>query len=109
MTLHLVRNPDIIHHVVLQNKASFVVGFAAETHNVVHYAKEKLARKNLDMIIANQVGKGIGFESEENQVTILTKNKQLELPLTHKVRLAGQIIAILATTLHNAASQPMVH
>lgn len=53
------------------------------------------------MIIANQVGNGMGFESDVNQVTVITKNKQIELPLTHKTRLAGQIIAILAASLQN--------
>ena len=53
------------------------------------------------MVVANQVGKGIGFECDVNQVMVITKNKQIELPLTHKTRLAGQIIAILAATLQN--------
>lgn len=60
-----------------------------------------MKNKKLDMIIANQVGKGMGFESDVNQVTVITKNKQIELPLTHKTRLAGQIIAILAASLQN--------
>lgn len=55
------------------------------------------------MIVANSVGKGLGFDSEVNQVTVITKNKQIELPLTHKTRLAGQIIAIIAATLQNDA------
>lgn len=80
-----------------------MVGFAAETTDVVHYATEKLQRKKLDMIVANSVGKGLGFDSEVNQVTVITKNKQIELPLTHKTRLAGQIIAIIAATLQNDA------
>lgn len=60
-----------------------------------------MKNKKLDMIIANQVGKGMGFESDVNQVTVITKNKQIDLPLTHKTRLAGQIIAILAASLQN--------
>jgi phosphopantothenoylcysteine decarboxylase/phosphopantothenate--cysteine ligase len=54
------------------------------------------------MIVANEVGQGLGFEREDNQAVVITKNKQIELPLTHKTRLAGQIIAILASTLQNA-------
>ncbi|KTC78431.1 bifunctional phosphopantothenoylcysteine decarboxylase/phosphopantothenate--cysteine ligase CoaBC [Legionella cincinnatiensis] len=103
LTLKLVKNPDILNQVADSAKASFVVGFAAETTNVIPYATEKLQRKKLDMIVANSVGKGIGFDSEVNQVTVITKNKQIELPLTHKTRLAGQIIAILAATLQNEA------
>lgn len=103
LTLQLIRNTDILSTVAASGKASFVVGFAAETTDLVEYAKEKLHRKKLDMVIANLVGKGLGFESNVNQVTLITKNKQIDLPLTHKTRLAGQIIAILATTLQNDA------
>jgi phosphopantothenoylcysteine decarboxylase / phosphopantothenate---cysteine ligase len=101
LTLKLVKNPDILSTVAEAGKASFVMGFAAETTDVIHYAKDKLNRKKLDMIVANSVGKGIGFDSAENQVTVITKNEQIELPLMHKTRLAGQIIAILAATLQN--------
>lgn len=104
MTLHLVKNPDILSQVVATKKAAFVVGFAAETNDVVTYATDKLNRKKLDMIVANSVGKGIGFEADVNQVSLITKTKKIELPLTHKTRLAGQIIAILAATLQNGAS-----
>lgn len=101
LTLHLVKNPDILSQVAATARASFVMGFAAETTEVIHYATDKLKRKKLDMIVANAVGKGVGFESEINQVTVITKSKQIKLSLTHKTRLAGQIIAILAATLHN--------
>lgn len=103
LTLKLMRNTDILSEVANSGKASFVVGFAAETTDLISYAKEKMKNKKLDMIVANQVGKGIGFESDVNQVTVITKNKQIDLPLTHKTRLAGQIIAILAATLQNDA------
>jgi phosphopantothenoylcysteine decarboxylase/phosphopantothenate--cysteine ligase len=101
LTLRLKPNPDILAAVAASGKASFVVGFAAETSQLVQEAKAKLQRKNLDMIIANQVGKGLGFDADSNQVTILTKDAQIELPLTHKTRLAGQIIAILAASIQN--------
>lgn len=103
LTLKLTKNPDILSSVVDTGKASFVVGFAAETHDVIHYAMDKLTRKRLNMIVANAVGRGLGFESEVNQVTVLTPNQQIALPLTHKARLAGQIIAIIAASLQNGA------
>jgi phosphopantothenoylcysteine decarboxylase / phosphopantothenate---cysteine ligase len=103
ITLKLERTTDILSTVASSGIASFVVGFAAETNDLVAYAKEKLTRKKLDMIVANQVGKGLGFESDNNQVTVITKKAQFELPLTHKTRLAGQIIAIMAVTLQNGA------
>jgi phosphopantothenoylcysteine decarboxylase / phosphopantothenate---cysteine ligase len=103
ITLKLERTTDILSTVASSGIASFVVGFAAETNDLVAYAKEKLTRKKLDMIVANQVAKGLGFESDNNQVTVITKKAQFELPLTHKTRLAGQIIAIMAVTLQNGA------
>jgi len=101
LTLQLTKNPDILSSVAASGKALFVVGFAAETKDLVAHAMDKLTLKKLDMVIANQVGKGRGFESDFNQVLVITKNKQIELPLIHKTRLAGQIIAILAATLQN--------
>lgn len=101
LSLSLLRNADILTQVVESGLASFVMGFAAETSNLISFATEKLHHKQLDMIVANPVGGGRGFESDLNQATVISKNAQVLLPLTHKVRLAGQIIAILATTLQN--------
>lgn len=102
LQLKLTRNEDILTAVSASAKAAYVVGFAAETSNLLQYAQDKLQRKKVDMIVANQVGPGVGFESDVNQVTVVTKNKQIELPLIHKTRLAAQIIAILAANLQNA-------
>lgn len=103
LSLKLIKNPDILSRVADSALASYVVGFAAETENLVDYAQEKLHHKQLDMIVANSVGKGRGFESDVNEVVVITKKEQFELPLTHKTRLAGQIIAIIATTLQNVS------
>lgn len=104
LTLTLMPNQDILSSVVQSGKASFVVGFAAETNDVLKHAKEKLHKKKIDMIVANQVGRGIGFDNDCNQVTILTKKGQAELAMNHKTRIAGQIIAILAASLQNVAN-----
>lgn len=101
LELTLQPNPDILAQVSASGKASFVVGFAAETSNLATHAKAKLVAKKLDMIIANQVGEGLGFDVDENKVSIFTKKTETELPMNHKVRLAGQIIAILATSIQN--------
>jgi phosphopantothenoylcysteine decarboxylase/phosphopantothenate--cysteine ligase len=102
-TLTLIENPDILTTVVKSRKAAFVVGFAAETNAVLEHAKEKFNKKNLDMLIANEVGEGRGFDADFNQVTILTKHSEINLEIMHKTRLAGQIIAILAANLQNDA------
>ena len=100
--LELLRTPDILSAVVATDLPALVVGFAAETNQLVDYAIDKLQRKQLDMIVANQVGQGLGFESECNQAIVITKKQQTVLPLVHKTRLAGQIIAIVASILQNA-------
>ena len=101
LTLTLQPNPDILAAVAATGKAAFVVGFAAETTDVIEHAVAKLRAKQLDMMVANQVGFGLGFDVDDNQVTVLTKNAQIELERTHKTRLAGQLIAILAEHLQN--------
>ncbi|QBR83370.1 bifunctional phosphopantothenoylcysteine decarboxylase/phosphopantothenate--cysteine ligase CoaBC [Legionella israelensis] len=102
MSLEFALNPDILAEVAASGKA-FTVGFAAETEHVLTYARKKLKQKKLDMIIANQVGENLGFDRDENKVTVLTPKNQIELPEEHKVRIAGKIIAIIAASLQNDA------
>lgn len=101
LVLKLVKNKDILADVVVSGKASFVVGFSAETNDVISNAQKKWHSKKPDMIIANRVGDGHGFEGDCNEVTVLHKNGQTVLPMTNKIHLAGQIIAILAATIQN--------
>ena len=103
LALNLSINPDILATVAQMKKASYVVGFAAETEDVLTYAKQKMQTKKVDMMVANQVGPGLGFDSDEHQVIVLTDHHQYELGLMHKTRLAAQIIAILAASLQNIA------
>lgn len=97
--LELVQNPDIVSEVVKTGLPSYVVGFAAETTALLKHAHRKLQEKKLNMLIANLVGDGLGFEQEENEVTLITKTEQICLPKLHKTRLASRIIAILAENL----------
>ncbi|MDP1604306.1 MAG: bifunctional phosphopantothenoylcysteine decarboxylase/phosphopantothenate--cysteine ligase CoaBC [Legionella sp.] len=101
LSLKLAINKDILADVAASKKASLVIGFAAETNDLIQNARKKLNEKKLDMIIANQVGEGLGFENECNEVVVLSEHIQTALPLTNKVRLAGEIIAILAATIQN--------
>jgi len=98
MTLTLVKNPDIVAWVAQQEDKPYVVGFAAETQNVIEYAKDKLQRKNLDMICANQVGETLGFEQIENALTLITSEKELEFPLATKDELAVQLLKFISAT-----------
>lgn len=100
-SLSLSPNPDILADVAASNKAALVVGFAAETQDVIAQAQRKLIAKKVDMIVANQVGRQQGFNQETNEVTVITQHQQTALPSMHKTRIAGQLIAIIAATLHN--------
>ena len=97
LTLTLVQNPDIIRDVAAMDDAPFVVGFAAETNDVVAYARAKLERKKLDMIIANDVSdQRIGFNSEHNAVHVIGRNFEQRFDIAHKRRLARDLIALIA-------------
>lgn len=100
MTLQLGVNPDIIAEVAAARKEGYTIGFAAQTHDVLSYAKEKLISKGLDMIIANQVSEAIGFDVDENEVVILTSQETTSLPKMHKTALAGKIIAHIAKIIN---------
>ena len=104
MTLQLVRNPDILATLAKhpQQRPTWCVGFAAETDKVLDYASGKLAQKNLDLIIANDVSRpDIGFNSDDNAVTLIERSlNQQPLPLASKQKLARQIIAFIATRLN---------
>jgi phosphopantothenoylcysteine decarboxylase/phosphopantothenate--cysteine ligase len=102
LTLELKLNQDILSIVAQSSKAEYVVGFAAETTDLIKHAMNKLDKKRVDMIVANLVGPKRGFDEDVNEVVILTKHSQEQLPLMHKTRLAGQMIAILARNLQNA-------
>ncbi len=97
MQLNLVKNPDIVADVAKLKHKPFVVGFAAETQDVEHYAKDKLARKNLDLIAANDVSTSQqGFNSEQNALTVFSATEQFDIPLANKTQVAQQLITIIS-------------
>lgn len=104
LMLQLDENPDILlslsARTVLQERRDahriFLVGFAAETHDVANYAQGKLQRKGLDMIAANQVGGGLGFEAADNALNLYWAGGAVELPRAAKSELARQLIAHVA-------------
>lgn len=95
--IKLVENPDIIKSFAERYADAFVVGFAAETTNVVEYAKSKLERKKLNLIIANDVSdKRIGFNSADNAVVVIGKQTEQKIELQSKSSLARKLIATIA-------------
>jgi phosphopantothenoylcysteine decarboxylase/phosphopantothenate--cysteine ligase len=74
LTLELTPNPDILREVAAAAKGAFIVGFAAETHDVAANAQAKLETKGVDLLVVNDVSqRGIGFEAEDNEVTLLDR------------------------------------
>ncbi len=96
-TLELTKTKDILKELGNSKKASqFLVGFAAQTDDILTYARKKYTEKKLDMIIANQVGKkDTGFYSDTNQATIITAKEEIALPLLHKTELAKEIVRLI--------------
>jgi phosphopantothenoylcysteine decarboxylase/phosphopantothenate--cysteine ligase len=93
LNLELVSTPDIVAAVAALENRPFTVGFAAETENLRENALEKLSRKRLDMIAANRVGQdGLGFESENNEILILTPGGDKDLGKGSKQQLARLLI-----------------
>ena len=96
LTLALAENPDILASLAAQTVHPFLVGFAAETHDVAAYAQDKLQRKGLDMIAANLVGDGLGFEAADNALNVFWAGGSVELPRAGKGELARQLVARIA-------------
>jgi len=101
ITLPLERTPDVLSQVATSRaNGMLVVGFAAETENLLANAKEKLQRKKLDAIVANDVTReGSGFDSATNAITIITRdqNDPLELPLLSKREAADRILDVIVS------------
>ncbi|MDI5837607.1 bifunctional phosphopantothenoylcysteine decarboxylase/phosphopantothenate--cysteine ligase CoaBC [Shewanella xiamenensis] len=96
MQLALVRNPDILATVASLANRPFMVGFAAETHDVETYARDKLKRKNLNMIAANDVSvAGLGFNADANALRVFWPQGSQDLPATDKLTLARQLLSLI--------------
>lgn len=97
LKLELVLNPDIVATVAkMQNRPRLVIGFAAETENVLAAAKQKLADKALDLIIANDVSKQQGIGADKNAVVVISKHREIFFPETSKEKLARELTAVIA-------------
>ena len=101
--LQLVRTPDIVSAVTASEHRPYTVGFAAETNDVITYAKDKMQRKGLDMIVVNDVSdQSIGFNSDDNAVTVLWRDREQILERASKSSIARQIVNLIAQQIQRA-------
>jgi phosphopantothenoylcysteine decarboxylase/phosphopantothenate--cysteine ligase len=103
LTLELVQNPDVLATVsASETRPKFVVGFAAETNDVLKYARAKLDKKGLDAIVANDVSQpGIGFNSDDNEAYWLDDTSQVHLGCRSKHALARHLVSLIAEKTKN--------
>lgn len=100
MTLTLVKNPDIVARIAALAARPFTVGFAAESEKLVEYARRKLQRKKLDLVIANNIASpGIGFNSDDNAVTLVEAGGETEISQRSKNQLARELLTIIAAKI----------
>ncbi|CAA6806201.1 MAG: Phosphopantothenoylcysteine decarboxylase (EC / Phosphopantothenoylcysteine synthetase (EC [uncultured Thiotrichaceae bacterium] len=97
ISLALSKTSDILAEISTQHNDLFTVGFAAETEDLKQHAMDKLHRKKLDMIAANKVGNGQGFDVDDNALQVLWKGGEHALPLTSKKELAKQLMQLITT------------
>ena len=93
LVLKLIPTEDILQNVIKSKTKQFVVGFAAESENLIQSALVKLRNKKLDLIVANDISApGIGFQSDSNKVTLINKDEQMDkLPLLPKIEIANHL------------------
>jgi phosphopantothenoylcysteine decarboxylase/phosphopantothenate--cysteine ligase len=104
MSLELEPTRDILTEIAQKKGAQVVVGFAAETENVLENARKKLAAKSLDAIVVNDVSReGVGFDSDRNAVAIITQNDVIEVLETTKWEVAQRVLDLVALLRKSAA------
>lgn len=106
MALPLVRNPDILATIAGRENAPFTVGFAAETTDVARYATDKMQRKKLNMIVANDVSiAGLGFNSDDNAVTVFWPEGRENIGPDSKQAIADRLVVLMAEQNDRARTQ----
>jgi len=106
MSLDLEATPDILKEISQKKSSQLIIGFAAETENVLENARQKLVSKNLDAIVVNDVShEGVGFDSDRNAVTIITREDVVEVPETTKWEVAQRVLDQVVKLKHLKASK----
>lgn len=101
LTLTLVPNPDIVASVAASPRKPYVVGFAAETHDLIASARRKLVKKGLDMIIANPVHDNLGIGSTDNEAVVITRHSEQHFERAPKTVLARALIETIANEFNS--------
>ena len=102
LEINLEKNHDILSEVAEQFSSAYIVGFAAETSDVNANAKKKLDSKNLNMIISNDVSdSSIGFDSDDNEVHVITGSETIFIKKDKKIRIAREILNIISTNINS--------
>ncbi len=100
LSIALTKNPDIVATIAALENRPFTVGFAAETQNLEAFARKKLLAKKLDLVVANDVSnQAIGFNSDDNQVTLVTAENSEVIPQMSKTLLARKLIEYISLRL----------
>jgi phosphopantothenoylcysteine decarboxylase/phosphopantothenate--cysteine ligase len=104
LVIEVERTADILRELAADKGGRFLVGFAAQTQEVVDTARRKLADKGLDAVVANDVSQpGLGFSTDQNRVSIVTADSVEELPVMSKTRIAAELWTRLAPSARDAA------
>ncbi len=106
LSLSMIRSVDVLAEVAALVNAPFTVGFAAETQKLEEHARQKLEGKQLDMIVANLVGRGLGFDCEDNSALVLWRGGEQPLPTMHKSELAAELITLIARRYRQSRNLP---
>jgi len=108
LTLELTPNPDILAEIAGRRTGAFIVGFAAETHEIAANARAKLASKGIELLVANDVSQaGIGFDADENEVLLIDRwGGERALPRMAKAAVADAILTHILALRSAAAARP---
>lgn len=96
LTLEMIKSPDLLATIAALAEGPFTVGFAAETEKLEEYARDKLERKQLDMIVANLVGAKLCFDADDNEVVVLWPEGRKPIPRLSKQDVARELIEVIA-------------
>jgi len=106
MSIELVKAPDTLAAISALPERPFCVGFAAETEKLAEYARGKLMKKKLDMIIANKVGANLGFDSDDNSVEVFWRAGEKSFPTTSKATLAVDLVDLISERYEESVNNP---